>query len=142
MSNEVKHNDVSFAEIARSYLHIANDSDYKKATTLIEALMQETDDSEDNPANGLIEILSHAIKAYEQSDTELMKFHKEANLDAPDVAMLRLLMDQHNLGVNDFPEIGDKSLISKILSGKRNLTKQHIQKLSERFSINPKLFFN
>lgn len=141
MSNEVKDNDPSFAEVVRSYLHIANEADYKKATALIEALMQEADDSEHNPAKGLVEILSHAIEAYEQSDTELMKFHKEANLDAPDVAMLRLLMDQHNLGVNDFPEVGDKSLLSKILSGKRNLTEQHIQKLSHRFSIDPKLFF-
>ncbi len=57
------------------------------------------------------------------------------------VAMLRLLMDQHQLGVANFPEIGDKSLISRILSGKRNLTKQHITLSSERFNINPSLFF-
>ena len=60
-----------------------------------------------------------------------------------DIAVLLLLMDQHNLTGTDFPEIGDKSLVSRILNGKgRNLTKTHITKLSERFSINPALFFD
>ena len=58
-----------------------------------------------------------------------------------DIAMLRVLMDQHGLGVADFPEIGDKSLLSRILSGSRNLTKQHIKKLSRRFGVEPGMFF-
>ena len=55
--------------------------------------------------------------------------------------LLRLLMAQHDLGVADFPEIGDKSLVSRILSGSRNLTKQHIQRLAARFSISAGMFF-
>ena len=57
------------------------------------------------------------------------------------MAMLRVLMKQHGLGVADFPEIGDKSLVSRILSGSRNLTKQHIQKLAARFGVSANLFF-
>ena len=41
----------------------------------------------------------------------------------------------------DFPKIGNKTLISKILNGRRSLTKEHIAKLSERFAISPALFF-
>jgi len=33
-------------------------------------------------------------------------------------------------------------LVSMILNGKRNLTKEHITKLSQRFSLNPSAFFN
>ena len=56
--------------------------------------------------------------------------------------MLRLLMEQHELKGTDFPEIGDKTLISKILNGSRSLTKDHITKLAERFGISPALFFD
>jgi len=56
--------------------------------------------------------------------------------------MLRLLMEQHKLKGTDFPEIGDKTLISKILNGSRRLTKDHITKLAERFDISPALFFD
>ena len=59
-----------------------------------------------------------------------------------DISMLRLLMDQYELNGTDFPEIGDKTLVSKILKGDRNLTKDHIIKLSERFDISPVLFFD
>jgi HTH-type transcriptional regulator/antitoxin HigA len=52
-----------------------------------------------------------------------------------------VLMKQHGLGVADFPEFGDKSLVSRILSGSRNLTKQHIQKLAKRFGVSESLFF-
>ncbi len=58
------------------------------------------------------------------------------------VAMLRVLMDQHNLKTHDFEEeIGGKSLVSQILNGKKNLTKNHITALSNRFHISPSLFF-
>jgi HTH-type transcriptional regulator/antitoxin HigA len=59
-----------------------------------------------------------------------------------DLAVLGVLMDQYGLGVNDLPEIGSKSLVSRILSGERNLTKKHIQALSKRFGINPANFFD
>ena len=63
------------------------------------------------------------------------------NWQPADLAMLCLLMDQHDLGTADLPEIGSKSMVSRVLSGERNLSKKHIQALSERFDINPGLFF-
>ncbi|MDN5451459.1 MAG: helix-turn-helix domain-containing protein, partial [Enterobacterales bacterium] len=38
-------------------------------------------------------------------------------------------------------EIGSKSLVSMILSGKRSLTIEHIKALSKRFNVRPDLFF-
>lgn len=131
----------AFAETAAPYLHITDEGHYQKALTLIEELLEETEDSYNDPLNGLIELLSRAIGSYENSMEEIASFETKA-LDTPaDVAMLRLIMDQHGLGVADFPEIGDKSLISRILSGERNLTKKHIEKLADRFGANPGLFF-
>ncbi len=40
----------------------------------------------------------------------------------------------------DLPATG--SLVSRILSGERNLTKKHIQALSKRFGISPAGFFD
>ncbi len=50
-------------------------------------------------------------------------------------------MNQYNLGVSDVPEIGSKSMVSRVLSGKRDLNKNHIKALSDRFDINPDIFF-
>jgi hypothetical protein len=37
---------------------------------------------------------------------------------------------------------GAKSVVSEVLSGKRDLSKSHIQKLSERFHISPEVSFS
>jgi len=103
--------------------------------------MGDDDDDIDVPMSALIGILGKAIAVYESSDTQRAWPDDLSLDDAADVAMLRLLMDQHGLGVSDFPEIGDKSLLSRILSGQRNLTKKHIARLSKRFDVEPGLFF-
>ncbi|HCJ9604691.1 TPA: helix-turn-helix domain-containing protein, partial [Escherichia coli] len=36
--------------------------------------------------------------------------------------------------------IGSKSMVSRVLSGERKLTVEHIRKLSARFGISPALF--
>jgi len=130
-----------FARVAAPYLHIADEGHYEEALSLIEELLEEAEDSNDDPLNGLVDILGRAIGDYEARVEELATFDAVAHEGPADVATLRLLMDQHGLGVADFPEIGDKSLISRILSGTRNLTKQHIEKLANRFNISPALFF-
>ena len=106
-------------------------------------MLEEVGNDERNPKNILIDIISNAVSEYERQMPDVQQFELDAYEGPADIAMLRLLMDQHNLTGTDFPEIGDKSLVSRILNGKgRNLTKTHITKLSERFSINPALFFD
>jgi len=131
----------SFYEVAAPYLHITDNEGYKQALELIEELFEEVEDNDDDHLNGLISLLGQAIAHYEEGIAALEEFEKQSNDQAADIVMLRVLMEQHQLGVASFPEIGDKSHISRILSGERNLTKQHIALLSERFNINPSLFF-
>lgn len=130
-----------FSKVAAPYLHIVDNKDYEQALELIEELFEDAQDKGDDPINGLITLLGRAIARYEDEVTTLEEFKRQAYEGPADVAMLRLLMDQHKLGVASFAEIGDKSLISRILSGERNLTKKHIKILSERFNISPSLFF-
>jgi len=116
--------------------HIANEADYAKALALMDELV---DDYE--AQRPLIEILARSIEAWENASDEFAGFNaRVAKLGGVDV--LRLLMEQHGLGVADLPEIGSKSLVSKILNGRgRNLTRDHIAALSRRFSLSPAVFF-
>jgi HTH-type transcriptional regulator/antitoxin HigA len=55
-------------------------------------------------------------------------------------ALVRFLMDQHELRQADLPEIGPQSVVSEILSGRRELTLTHIRGLAKRFNLNPATF--
>jgi HTH-type transcriptional regulator/antitoxin HigA len=55
---------------------------------------------------------------------------------------LRFLMDQNDLKQKDLVDIfGTPSIVSEVLNGKRELRKEHILRLSERFHVSPELFF-
>jgi HTH-type transcriptional regulator / antitoxin HigA len=131
----------AFANVAKPYLYLRNEQHYHEALELVENLLAESTDTPDDPNNALIDLLSKAIADYESRDTALAEFERAVQNEPADVAMLRLLMDQHGLNTTDFPEIGDKTLLSRILRGERNLTKQHIEKLAARFGISAGLFF-
>lgn len=131
----------SFSELAAPYLHISDNESYEQALELIEELFEEVEDNNNDHFNGLISLLGQAIAHYEEGIEALEIFEKQSDDQAADIVMLRVLIEQHQLGVASFPEIGDKSHISRILSGERNLTKRHIALLSKRFNINPSLFF-
>ena len=133
---------ISFAEVADSITHINNNATYEKALQYVSALMDKAPDDPNSTLNGIIETISKSISEYENTLEDVQAFEKAVSEVPVDIAMLRLLMDQHELNGTDFPEIGDKTLVSKILKGDRNLTKDHIVKLSERFEISPALFFD
>ena len=133
---------LDFASQASNILHIKTQSDYEYSLELIESLFDCAKDSKDDPLNDLILIISRSIEEYESKQQDLIQFEKEAKDINPGVSMLRTLIDQFNLTVSDFKrEIGSKSLVSMILNGQRNLTKEHISNLSKRFQISSSLFF-
>ena len=72
------------------------------------------------------------------------KFEKErypVRKSSP-LEVLRFLIEENNLRQKDLaPLLGSESIVSEVLSGKRELTKRHIEKLSRRFKVSPGLFF-
>jgi len=117
-------------------VEIANEDEYEQALVLMDELIDDYDNQ-----RVLIELLSKSIERWEESSQSFSDFNTRTSGD-PALAVLRVLMDQHSLGVADLPEIGSKSLVSKILNERdRQLTRQHIDALSKRFSISPALFF-
>jgi HTH-type transcriptional regulator/antitoxin HigA len=56
--------------------------------------------------------------------------------------VLQFLMEQHGLRQKDLVSVfGTASIVSEVLSGKRELNKEHIKRLSDRFHVSPELFF-
>jgi len=130
-----------FAEKAFPYIHITNDAEYALAIEEIQTLLETASDTLDDPLNPLIEMISNAVAAYELQDKELALFIADANSEPSDIALLRTLMKTNCLSGKDLPEIGDKTMVSKVLSQKRVLQRSSIEKLSARFGIRPALFF-
>ncbi len=118
-------------------VHIRNEEEYELALSLMDELIEEY-----SVYKQLIELLSSSIEEWENSSAEFSDFNSEIKQVDSGVAVLRTLMEQYELKTNDFKdEIGGKSMVSMILSGSRKLSRGHIQALSNRFHINPSLFF-
>ena len=125
-------------EQAHFITHIDNESDYTEALALMHELIDDYDHNKP-----LIEVLSLSIEKWEDQSEYFSEFNKDvASLDN-DTSLLKVLMSQYRLKGEDLKnEIGSKSLVSMILNGKRKLTTEHIQALSNRFNISPSLFFS
>ena len=131
----------SFMTTAKSFVSIANEADYDEALKALEQALDSASDTLDDPMGPLIDMLGHAIEKYESRDAELAAFVAEAEEIPADIALLRTLMSQHKLTGSDLPEIGGKAMVSKVLRGKRTLSRPAIEKLAERFGLRPSMFF-
>lgn len=91
------------------------------------------------------ETLTNAEKEFVRLLTLLIEDFEEKNYALPKAGPLEViafLMDQHGLKQKDLTTVfGTKSITSEVLSGKRELNKEQIRRLSERFRVSPELFF-
>ena len=116
---------------------ITCEAEYEQALALMDELVEDYDNQ-----LPLIDMLSVAIERWEEESESFSAFNRRIEQLDSGVAVLQTLIDQHELTLSDFEdEIGKKSLVSMILSGKRNLTVDHIQALSKRFGLSPAIFF-
>jgi len=73
--------------------------------------------------------------------TLLIEDFESKNAVSP-AEIIRELMSATSLKQSDLVDVfGTKSVVSEVLSGKRDLSKAHIQKLCQRFHVSPELFF-
>jgi len=116
--------------------YIKNEEEYEQALALMDELIEDYDNQ-----RSLIEVLSVTIERWENTSPEFVEFNRRINDLDDGVSVLKVLMEQHGLGIADLPEIGSKSLVSRIMNNKRRLTRNHIEALSKRFGVSPALFF-
>jgi len=82
----------------------------------------------------LAELLTLLIEDFEEKRYPIPR--------AKPVDVVRFLMEQHNLLQKDLVDVfGTRSIVSEVLSGKRELNKEHIARLSARFHVSPEVFF-
>ncbi|MCS2166088.1 helix-turn-helix domain-containing protein [Scandinavium manionii] len=115
---------------------IQNAQQHDEAIEFVEYLLL------NDPTNPLLDMVCRNITAYEAIAPEFAEFIALQNAIPVGVAVLHTLMNQHNLTLSDFPEIGSKSMVSRVLNGKRKLTLEHAKKLAKRFGISPAMFID
>lgn len=81
-----------------------------------------------------IELLTILVERYESEQYPVP--------DAEPVDVLRFLLSSNGLSQRELiPELGSESTVSLVLSGKRQLNRDHIARLSKRFQVSPAVFF-
>ena len=115
---------------------IQNEEQYAQALELVDHLLL------NDPENPLLDLVCAKITAWEESAPEFAEFNAMVQAMPGGVAVIRTLMDQYGLTLSDLPEIGSKSMVSRVLNGKRKLTLEHAKKLAVRFGISPALFID
>ena len=82
----------------------------------------------------LAALLTLLIEDFEERHYRLPK--------ARPVEALHFLMEQHGLRQKDMVDVfGTPSVVSEVLSGRREINKEHIRRLCQRFHVSPELFF-
>jgi HTH-type transcriptional regulator / antitoxin HigA len=107
---------------------VANKAQYERLLACVEALMEDYDDRVGNPLGGLLLLLAERIREYED------RVHPWPDTTTP-ASLLAFLMEQHGLRQSDLPEVGSQSVVSAVLSGKRDLNLRQIKALAARFHV-------
>jgi HTH-type transcriptional regulator/antitoxin HigA len=117
--------------------HIETDEDYDKALAAIDEL---TDGQAlKSVEQTLLDTLCDTVERYERRASRFKAF--DESIDAlTGVDLVKALMLQNNLSGADLPEIGDKTVVSRILRGQRNLTVDMVSRLGARFHVHPGAF--
>ena len=111
---------------------IRNDKELAEYTrTLFELTAKPRPTREEQEAIDLITLL---VERYESEKYPIP--------DAKPVEVLRFLLDSNGLTQRDIArELGSEATVSLVLSGKRQLNRDHIARLSSRFQVSPAAFF-
>jgi len=127
MNNEVK----AVSQFLLQF-QINTDDDLNQAIAYAEELTNifENENTEIEP---LLDFVLAVIEKYEDK-------HYPVKRSSP-VEVLKFLMDQHGHKQKDLTDVAAKSVISEILNGKRQLNKNHIDKLSKKYHTSPAVFF-
>ena len=112
---------------------IHSKAQYNRMVQLMNGLVDEVGGNEKHPLADLLEIVGDLIAAYEA------RYYPIANAEPREV--LRLLMEQNNLQQKDLAtELGSQSVVSEVLSGKREINTRQAKALAARFAVSPGAF--
>ncbi|MBZ9780213.1 XRE family transcriptional regulator [Pseudomonas sp. REP124] len=113
-------------------------ADYERATWLLDELT-------DGRALSRIEEkilveLEDEILAYQKKSEQFRESNAAFEATCTPVQLIKDLMETLGLTGSDLPEIGDKTAVSKVLSGDRPISHKMAYALAERFAMEPGAF--
>jgi len=106
--------------------------EHDQAVKVLNQLLDAGAANEKSPLADLAHSLGNFIEDYETSHS--------ATPPVSPIAMLRFLMQQHELSQSDLPEVGTQGVVSEVLRGKRELNLRQIKALSKRFHVPTSVF--
>jgi HTH-type transcriptional regulator / antitoxin HigA len=106
--------------------------DYKRASAVMDQLLDEVGEDEKHPLAEVLDYLSNQVAAYEADHVKIP--------DAPPRDVLRFLMEQHGLIQSDLADCAPQSRISEILNGRREISKELAKELAKRFGVGVGVF--
>ena len=108
------------------------ETDYDELVAALDQLTDLIGDDESHPLMSLVDILGDWVEAY---DLEHRPMPKASGVD-----VLRSVMQEHGLTQSDLPGVGTQSVVSEILSGKRQLNVRQIRWLADYFKVPVDMF--
>ena len=112
---------------------IHNQADYERAVEFMNQLLDVVGDEEEHELADMLELLGQLIEDYESQHYVLP--------NAEPSQVLRFLMEQHDLKQADLAsELGTQSVVSEILSGRRQINVRQAKALAQRFGVSAAVF--
>ena len=109
-----------------------NEDDYDTLVQALDELLEMTGVDESHPLMSLVDIIGDWIEEWDH------KHHPMPQATGAEV--LGYMMREHGLTQSDLPGVGPQSVVSEILSGKRQLNLRQVRWLAERFGISAEVF--
>ena len=104
-----------------------NEDDYDTLVQALDELLEMTGVDESHPLMSLVDIIGDWSEEWDH------KHHPMPQATGAEV--LGYMMREHGLTQSDLPGVGPQSVVSEILSGKRQLNLRQIRWLAERFNV-------
>lgn len=128
----------SYFDLVRQFplVPIRTEAQYDDAVAFLKNLAVRGEDSLDEGEQAYLDALTQFVGDYEERHHRIDVSHLKP-LDA-----LKFLLKENGMKPADLGRLlGNRSLASLILNGKRGLSKTHIRILADRFKVEPGLFF-
>jgi HTH-type transcriptional regulator / antitoxin HigA len=127
----------AFNEVAAPIFQpIQSEREYEETLELLNSLTDRMTTPDDARYIGLFRLLSERVVAWEA-------VHEAPYFtDTPGHVTLKHLMEEHKVSQYQLEKEGvvNQSLLSKILSGKRAISKELAKRLAKRFNVSPAVF--
>lgn len=111
---------------------IRNKTEFARVRQFADMLADEVGDDESHPLYSLFEIAMDVIERWEEQ--------RPLQFDDDPREVLRYLLEEHGLRQKDLADIASPTLVSDILSGRREISKQLAKALAIRFNVDVSAF--